>query len=275
MSLVWEFYPAGGGELLTALAYADHAHDDGRGVRPSVAYVARKTRQSERTVQRYLTHMRETGWLVTVRHGAGGRGRATEYRINPLWITNPAKLTPFTESTTERVTSQLLKGDMGGSERVTPVSPQPSVTVLEPTTTQEQGNHGPVQHNGELIWPTLFDGPTLASANQILRSCPSPIQQQVLDEIAGLADRGAVRHPIGLLRKLVDRAKEGLFVPAAALEFDRKRASRAREEQARLAQAQELQKQPSARTRAVAQEGLAALRNLLGSQSRHSNAKES
>jgi len=31
-SLVWEYYPAGGCELLTALAYADHAHDDGTNV---------------------------------------------------------------------------------------------------------------------------------------------------------------------------------------------------------------------------------------------------
>lgn len=83
MSLVWEHYPAGGGELLTALAYADHAHDDGTGIRPSVVYVARKTRQSERTVQRYLAQMREIGWLLTVRNSNGGRGYATEYRINP------------------------------------------------------------------------------------------------------------------------------------------------------------------------------------------------
>lgn len=95
MSLVWEHYPAGGGELLVALSYADHAHDDGTGIRPSVPYTAEKTRQSKRAVQMHLAKMREARWLLTVRHSAGGRGRATEYRINPNWIENPANFSPF------------------------------------------------------------------------------------------------------------------------------------------------------------------------------------
>lgn len=82
-SLVWEHYPAGGCELLTALAYADHTHDDGTNIRPNVAHIAKKTRQSERNVRRYLVQMHERGWLLTVRHGNGGRGFATEYRVNP------------------------------------------------------------------------------------------------------------------------------------------------------------------------------------------------
>lgn len=94
-SLVWEHYPAGGSELLTALAYADYAHDNGTNIRPSVAYIAKKTRQSKRSVRRYLAQMRKSGWLFTVRHGNGGRGFTTEYRVNPLWITNPANLSPF------------------------------------------------------------------------------------------------------------------------------------------------------------------------------------
>ncbi|WP_369693801.1 helix-turn-helix domain-containing protein [Pseudomonas citronellolis] len=81
-SLVWEHYPVGSCELLTALAYADHAHDDGT-IRPSVAYIARKTRQSERSVQRHLAQMRKSGWLLTVRYANGGRSFVTEYRVNP------------------------------------------------------------------------------------------------------------------------------------------------------------------------------------------------
>ena len=273
-NLIWEHYQGTSAELLMALAYATHAHDDGTNVRPSVAYVARRTRQSERSVQRYLTKMRKSGWLLTVRHGAGGRGRATEYRINPLWISNPDKLPPFTESTTERVTAQARKGDTGGRKRVTPLSPQPSLTLLEPTTTQKQIGDEPSQCEDELKWPAFFDEPTFASGKQILRNCPSPIRQQVLDEIAGLAERGAVRHPIGLLRKLVDRANEGLFVPAAALDFERKRTARAREEIARLEREQEQQRQPSADTQRVAQDHLAVIWNVLGGKSRSNRAKE-
>lgn len=274
MSLVWEHYPAGGGELLTALAYADHAHDDGTSIRPSIAYIARKTRQSERTVQRYLAHMRQTGWLLTVRNGDGGRGYATEYRVNPLWITNPARLSPFPISEGERVTNTVVKGDTGGSKRVTPVSPQPPRTVIEPTTTRDTGNEHGVVGNDELKWPSVLGGAVLVSAIQILQDCPLAERQHVIDEIAGLADRGSVRHPIGLLRKLVERAQHGQFVPAAALEYQRKLESQAKAAQARLTEEQHRQQHstPQAREAGLAQ--LAVLRQKFKGQTPHTEAKE-
>jgi hypothetical protein len=48
MALVWDHYPRGGGELLTALALADHAdHADhgGQNVRPGITGLASKTRR--------------------------------------------------------------------------------------------------------------------------------------------------------------------------------------------------------------------------------------
>ncbi|MRG98843.1 hypothetical protein GIY21_00890 [Xanthomonas sontii] len=90
---VWDRYPAGGGELLLALAIADHAHDDGTHIFPGVERLARKTRQSERTVQYQLRKMEASGWLILVNDGKGGRsrgigmaGRPREYRINPAWM---------------------------------------------------------------------------------------------------------------------------------------------------------------------------------------------
>lgn len=91
--MVFDRYHAGGGEMLLALALADHAHDDGTHIFPSVALLAAKTRQSERTVQYQLRAMQAAGWLVLVNAGTGGRlagqgyaGRPREYRINPEWI---------------------------------------------------------------------------------------------------------------------------------------------------------------------------------------------
>lgn len=49
--MVFDRYPGSGGELLLALALADHSHDDGTRIFPSTAYLAKKTRQSERSVQ--------------------------------------------------------------------------------------------------------------------------------------------------------------------------------------------------------------------------------
>jgi len=84
--MVFDRYPAGGNEFALALALADHAHDDGTHIFPYVETLAKKARQSVRSVQNHLASMKEAGWLITVNAGHGGRGRATEYRISPAWI---------------------------------------------------------------------------------------------------------------------------------------------------------------------------------------------
>ena len=86
MSMVFDRYPEGAGEMLLALALADHAHDDGSKVFPYVDTLAGKTRQSIRTVQRQLQQMQARGWLQLVNAGDGGRGRAREYRISAAWL---------------------------------------------------------------------------------------------------------------------------------------------------------------------------------------------
>ncbi|WP_454056887.1 helix-turn-helix domain-containing protein [Cupriavidus sp. Marseille-Q8015] len=86
MSKVWELYPNGGGEMLLALALADHAHDDGTRIYPSVSQLAAKTRQSVRTVQYQLRNMEAAAWLLLCNAGNGGRNTHREYRINPAWL---------------------------------------------------------------------------------------------------------------------------------------------------------------------------------------------
>lgn len=144
MTLVFEHYPNGGGERCLALALADCAHDDGSHVFPSVATLAHKSRQSDRTVQRQLQVMVGYGWLLVIREG-GGRLKATEYRINPDWIADPAGfafksekgdiLSPFSEakgchscvtvSDAERVTNSAEKGDIA-------VSPEQELNLNPP-----------------------------------------------------------------------------------------------------------------------------------------------
>lgn len=87
MSAIFDRYPNGGGEMLLALALADHAHDDGTSVRPSVRTLAKKTRQSERTVQYQLRKMQACGWLILVRISSGKPGDTNEYKINFAWLT--------------------------------------------------------------------------------------------------------------------------------------------------------------------------------------------
>ena len=84
MSLVFEHYPRGGGEMLLALALADHADDDGTGIFRSHSKLALKIRQSERNVINHLNRMLSDGWIENIR--AGGGRTVSEYRISSDWI---------------------------------------------------------------------------------------------------------------------------------------------------------------------------------------------
>jgi hypothetical protein len=154
MSMVFKRYPAGGGERLLALALADHAHDDGSRIFPSVALLAQKTVQSDRTVQYQLRKMERMGWLIRVSDSSGGRGNTTEYCINPEWIKG-ANFAPFTpekrvQSTTKRVQSDAQKGAIA-------VAPEPSITIKEPSDARA-GAREAVQpekaNQGEIRWDT-------------------------------------------------------------------------------------------------------------------------
>jgi len=133
MGIVWDHYPEGGGEMLTALKLADHAEHDGSHIYPSVRRVADLTYQSERTVQRHIRSMEARGWLV-LEEEAWGPGRARTYRIPIERIPQQveARVTKChpskggVTSETKGVTPVTERGDIT-------VSPEPSLTVIEPS----------------------------------------------------------------------------------------------------------------------------------------------
>lgn len=86
MNMVFERYPVGGNEGMLALALADHAHDDGSRIWPSLDSLARKTKQSRSSVRRHLQRMVAIGWLVLVKQSDGRAGGTNEYCIAPGWI---------------------------------------------------------------------------------------------------------------------------------------------------------------------------------------------
>lgn len=86
MTAVFDRYPNGSGEMLLALSLADHAHDDGTHIYPSVDSLAKKTRQSVRSTQYQLKAMLDAGWLVLTSEGHGGRGSHREYSISSSWL---------------------------------------------------------------------------------------------------------------------------------------------------------------------------------------------
>lgn len=165
--LVFEHYPEGGGEMLTALCLADHADHDGTSIYPAVSTVAKLTRQSERTVQYHLRSMQDSGWLLLVGNAKAGRGKAREYRINPVWIETGklpekgAKTAPFSPPVDNTVkgaeaiapfkAGKGATGDKKGCnlehERVqsgavkgaTAIAPDSSVPVIDPSVTRGAG----------------------------------------------------------------------------------------------------------------------------------------
>lgn len=159
MGMVFDRYPAGGGEMILALKLADHAHDDGTHIYPGIASLAEKTRQSERAVQYQLRRMEKSGWLIPVDKGRGGRGRSREYRISPDWL-NGAELAPISgqengadsapiDSGEKGATGDVkgaiqdAKGANGDIKGATAIAPESSVTVIKPSKNRQPARRAP------------------------------------------------------------------------------------------------------------------------------------
>ncbi|HFT6977410.1 TPA: helix-turn-helix domain-containing protein [Stenotrophomonas maltophilia] len=196
--MVFDRYPNGGGEMLLALALADHAHDDGTHIFPSIARLAEKTRQSERSVQYQLRRMEQSGWLVLVNAGIGGRrsgfgegGRTRQYRINPEWMKG-AEIAPFAKgakqasegckTTQERVQNGVEKG-------ATAIAPEPRATK----SNQEQPSHRECEREAD---------PLALTAEQVDRelagfgSTPTGVDREQLARF--VRHRAAIRRPLSV-----------------------------------------------------------------------------
>lgn len=132
MTMVFKRYPNGGGEMLLALALADHSSDDGSGIYPSIKSLADKTRQSERSVQYQLRRMEEAGWIILVNSGNGGRNQRREYRISPDWIKG-AEIAPPEKGAIHdaKGAPDNIKGAIGDAKGCNGLHPH--ITVNEPS----------------------------------------------------------------------------------------------------------------------------------------------
>jgi len=130
MSKVWDSAPYSEDTLLTFLALADWADDDGHCF-PGIQQIAGKSRQCERNAQRCIKRLVEDGFLVVINPG-GGRGNRPKYQINI------DKLAPISKQkgdnkNIKRVTLDTVKGDNCDNairkNRQEPSKKQPSVIV--------------------------------------------------------------------------------------------------------------------------------------------------
>ncbi|KKN78118.1 hypothetical protein LCGC14_0353450 [marine sediment metagenome] len=140
------------------LSMADIADDDGSRCYPSIAHLAWKCGYSSRQIQRTIQELREREILLVVAHDTGGRGNATEYLIKLDHVERkiPWEIVRVRHRQKGDTTSPLsnskgdildekgchaaqVKGDTLDTkgrhmrhERVTPTSPHPLVTVIDP-----------------------------------------------------------------------------------------------------------------------------------------------
>jgi hypothetical protein len=81
-SLVWEVAFPTSTQKLLMLRVADYADDDGQGVYPSIAEVARQTGASERQVQYAIRSLETCGLLERVQDGGTKDRRTNVWRVN-------------------------------------------------------------------------------------------------------------------------------------------------------------------------------------------------
>ncbi len=148
MSRVWQNAPHSSGELLTLLAIADFADDQGVAW-PSVTVIAKKTRLSARQVNRVIVELKKTGWLSVI-HGSG-RHKSNRYKIifgsvgfDPLPVEaggntspalNPDNMSDFPGDNNGNAPKESLTS---ATETLTPTSRNPDVGVTPPTLLNHQ-----------------------------------------------------------------------------------------------------------------------------------------
>lgn len=211
MSMIFERYPEGGSEMLLALAMADHANDDGARIWPSLDELARKTRQSRRTVQRQIAKMLASGWLEQVRTATGRPGATNEYRVCPAWVAGAelpktgVNVTPVDESPEQTrgdtLTPVAAAGVVHTGDRLAPVGEggrgvtrdargdtgdERGDTAMSPESSGTIKNHTPLPPDGgadgfERLWSIYPNHDNRAKAERRYRRlAPSAALQRTM-----------------------------------------------------------------------------------------------
>ena len=211
---------------LVLVVLADAAN--GQGVCwPSIATLANKTGVTPRTVQRVIQLLirRE---LITVEQRYRGDGSCSSnlYRLS---LNECDKLSPTSDrsDTTSRHSRQgppdtsVIPRTTIGTKKEPPLPPMPQ---------SDETDRGGGMFSG-LVFPKELLPTEQSQAQAMVAVLNTPINQQVLDEWAGIIAAGSIRSSIlGCLRALIDRAQKGTFAPERAI-----RVAQARKTQQRVA----------------------------------------
>jgi hypothetical protein len=213
---------------LVLMALADAADDQGI-CWPSVATLASKVGVSTRTVRRVMQEL-ISGKLLAAeqRYRSDGSCSSNRYRLS---LAGGDKLSPAPDAS-DTTPGQACQGPPdtgvipGTTIRTQRESPQPPM----PLTEQSDGGGGAVS---DLNYPKTLLPAERSRAEALVAVLPTPLNQQVLDEWAGIIAAGEIRaSSLGCLRALVRRAQQGTFAPERALRVAGARKARQRAEAA-------------------------------------------
>ena len=204
------------------LALAD-ASDDAGYCWPSIPTLAKKTCLDPRSVQRILNQLKAQGFLrVERRHRPDGSPTSNGYRL--ALDPPPGKMSPPPGTTPPPPGTVSPPGDTGVTLTIIeppkePIPPQPPPSTTASGTDRGEAKQGTDRGGGgELIFPKTLSDREIRLARDKLAALPSPLAQDVLDELAGRLAIHSIRgSPLSYLRALIVRAKAGIFTPEAGV----------------------------------------------------------
>ena len=190
---------------------------------PRVSTVAEKVGVSTRTVQRALHYLvRRKMITVEPRKRSDGSSSSNLYRLRIRESVNlsppPDKLTP---PPVMSVTHPRHRCHGEGDTRVTPLTERRTEREPPPRKPVPKVEPGIPDRGGGEVYDLNYPRDLLPSerirAEGMIGAVGPPLNQQVLDEWAGIIAAGSIRSsPLGCLRALIQRAREGAFTPERA-----------------------------------------------------------
>ena len=184
---------------------------------PRIATLAARVGVSKRTVQRALKLLVKRELIaIEQRYRSDGSCSLNLYRLR---LEGGDRLSPLPDSTVTPC-RPLCQG--GSDTCVTPLTTRrtekepPPLTVKPGTEPERPKRCGGNSYN--LHYPRDLLSPERTRAKTMMGALDPPLAQQVLDEWAGIIHAGSIRaSPLGCLRALIRRAKEGTFTPERAM----------------------------------------------------------
>ena len=181
-----------------------------------IATIAQRVGISRRTVQRSLQYLVQRELITTEpRHRKDGACTSNLYTLK---VEGCVELTRGGDNVTGGWCHPCHRGGVTGdtplTENLTEIEPPPRKQGTKPEVSRlpDRGGGDEKKEHPELSYPEALLPAERDRAAVLVRSLDPPLQQQVLDEWAGIIAAGDIRKSsLGCLRALVRHAREGSF----------------------------------------------------------------